>query len=392
MTYQLITQSQQLAEFCQQASRVQAIAVDTEFVRTRTLYPQLGLIQIYDGTDLVLVDTLAVSDMSPLIALLSNPDVLKVMHACSEDMEAFISQLQVVPSPVFDSQFAACLLGLGNNLGYAALVEKQLGVQLDKGESRTDWLARPLREQQLVYAANDVDYLLQLYPELARQCQAKGCFDWVLQDSAQLAVKKQHSLPPEFAYLAIKNNWKLQGRNLYALKLLASWRLQMARSKDAALNFVVREQNLVEVAMRLPDQKGGLYAISSMTPIEIRKHGQKLLELVQQAKQAPVECYPPRVLRLVDFATYKKVSSRIREHCLALAGQYTIPVEILASKKQVGQLLKWLWLDQDETRASGLLPDLLVSWRGSLLISDLSNLLSIDINAKIQAQSTPVSE
>ena len=166
MQYNFITSNQALADFCQQASQAEAIAVDTEFVRTRTLYPQLGLIQIYDGKQLVLVDPLSIDDFSSLTELLTNPNVVKILHSCSEDLETFWHAFKVMPSPIFDSQFAASIVGMGPALGYAKLVEIMLDVIVDKGESRTDWLARPLRDEQCDYAAKDVLYLFQLYPEL----------------------------------------------------------------------------------------------------------------------------------------------------------------------------------------------------------------------------------
>ncbi|MEP2603560.1 MAG: ribonuclease D, partial [Paraglaciecola sp.] len=178
MQYTFITDTQALNDFCLQASKEQAIAVDTEFVRTRTLYPKLGLIQIYDGKQLVLVDPLSIDDFSSLQSLLTNPKVVKVLHSCSEDLEAFWHALKVVPAPIFDSQFAASIVGMGPALGYAKLVEMMLGVVVDKGESRTDWIARPLSEQQCAYAANDVLYLFQLYPELKSKVEQQQKLPW----------------------------------------------------------------------------------------------------------------------------------------------------------------------------------------------------------------------
>ncbi|MFT6952307.1 MAG: ribonuclease D, partial [Paraglaciecola sp.] len=130
MQYTLITTNEALQMFCNQAAKVQAIAVDTEFVRTRTLYPQLGLIQIYDGQQIVLIDPLAISDFTPLKTLLTDPQVVKIMHSCSEDLETFWYALQVIPQPLFDSQFAAALVGMGPSLGYAKLVDVMLGVHV----------------------------------------------------------------------------------------------------------------------------------------------------------------------------------------------------------------------------------------------------------------------
>lgn len=377
MDYQLITDSAALRNFCQQAVTCDYIAVDTEFVRTRTLTPQIGLVQIYDGRALVLIDPLSIDDLSPLAALLQHPTVVKVLHSCSEDIETFIAALDIVPQPIYDTQFAAGLQNMGNSLGYAALVEKMLSVSIDKGESRTDWLARPLSQQQLGYAANDVLYLYQLYPQLRAASDKRCQSDWVTQELSALSNKKRAKLATEYAYLSFKNNWKLQGRSLYCLKMLGKWRAELAKAQDKALNFVVKEQNLFEVARLLPNGKQALREIHTLHPMEIRKHGDDLLALVALAKNASEADFPPPVERVTHFSGYKSSMAAIRECCLRVAEQQNIPVEILGSKKQAHQLLKWLWFDMDETRLSGLRPDLISGWRAALLADPLLKALNI---------------
>ncbi|MDO6694680.1 ribonuclease D [Aliiglaciecola sp. 3_MG-2023] len=367
MQYTLITSFEALQSFCDQASNASAIAVDTEFVRTRTLYPKLGLIQVFDGVSLVLIDPLEIDDLSPLVDLFANPDVVKVLHSCSEDLETFWHSLKVIPTPIFDSQFAACLLNMGATLGYANLIELMLDIKLDKGESRTDWIARPLSKEQCQYAANDVLYLLQIYPQLSEQIAALGRTEWIYQEMRQLALKKSINLPAELAYLNIKNNWKLSGISLYLLKILAKWRIEQARIRDLALNFVVRESNLVEVARTLPSHKGAIFAIDGMTPQEARIHSEALLSLVEEAKLAPVEVYPPPVERLITHKGFKKASAEIRALCQLKADELEIPVEVIGSKKQIQQLLKYHWHQQDELREMGLKPDLMQGWREELL-------------------------
>ena len=232
MDYELVTTYRDLKTVCDAASQCEAIALDTEFVRTRTLTPQLGLLQLYDGKQLVLIDPLAIDDMTPFVRLLENPAVIKVLHSCSEDLEAFLAAFDTLPEPVFDTQFAAAVLGLGPSLGYARLVEELSGVALDKGESRTDWLARPLSANQLVYAANDVLYLLPVYHQLNERMAECGKTQWVFDEIAALGLKKKSQLPLAFAYLPVKNNWKLNSQQLTVLQHLAAWRLGTARQKD----------------------------------------------------------------------------------------------------------------------------------------------------------------
>jgi ribonuclease D len=383
MQYNFITSNQALADFCQQASQVEAIAVDTEFVRTRTLYPQLGLIQIYDGKQCVLVDPLAIDDFSSLTELLTNPNVVKVLHSCSEDLETFWHAFKVMPSPIFDSQFAASIVGMGPALGYAKLVEIMLDVVVDKGESRTDWLARPLRVEQCDYAAKDVLYLFQLYPELKARVEDQNKLSWVHAEIAHLSAKKQALIPLDSVYLTIKNNWKLSNKAVLILKKLAAWRTSTARLRDMALNFVVREENLVSIAMLQPSSKNELRAIQGMNSHEVRIHGDALLAIVADCQKVREEDYPPMIKRLNDIDNYKNTTASVKKLCISIAEKYAIPPELVGSKKQINQLLKWCWFNKDETRDMGLQPDLLSSWRRALFVNELVNIETLNLSSEL---------
>lgn len=380
MPYTFVTTNSQLADFCQQASQVPAIAVDTEFVRTRTLYPQLGLIQIYDGRQLVLVDPLEITDFAPLNRLLTNPDVVKILHSCSEDLETFWHAFKIMPEPIFDTQFAASAVGLGVSLGYAKLVELMLDIQVDKGESRTDWLARPLRIEQCDYAAKDVLYLFELYPELRRQTEEQDKLSWVYSEMHSLARKKQTKIPLNMIYLGFKHNWQLSGKSLYVLQQLAAWRTETARKRDLALNFVVREQHLLEVARRQPMNMQELNSVSGLTPHEVRIHGQAMLDIVSASDSVATEQYPPRVERLTDFAEYKKTVAALKDVSTAVAENYGVPIELVGSKKQLNQLIKWCWFKQDETREMGLTPDLIDGWRKSCFYPQLLKIAALRLD------------
>ncbi|MBJ2137361.1 ribonuclease D [Paraglaciecola chathamensis] len=384
MQYISITTNETLNAYCAQLAKAEAIAVDTEFVRTRTLYPKLGLIQIYDGQQIALIDPLEISDFSALKAILTDENIVKVLHSCSEDIETFICALDIVPKPIFDSQFAAAIVGMGASLGYAKLVEVMLDIQVDKGESRTDWLARPLSPEQCRYAAYDVLYLYQLYPTLRDKARTQGRQAWVFAEMDNLSRKKLSQIPYELLYLNIKNNWHVKGKSLYVLQQLAAWRAKEAQQRDLALNFVVRETNLVEVAKKLPTSKNALHQISGLTPQEIRINGQAMLDIVAAAEQVDAAQYPQPVERLVDFSRFKKVAAAVRQVCLQTAEKLDVPVELIGSKKQINQLIKWSWFNEDDTRAQGLLPDLLEGWRGEHLRDALSNVDGLNIVAAIK--------
>ena len=343
----------------------------------------MGLIQIYDGKQCVLVDPLAIDDFSSLTELLTNPNVVKVLHSCSEDLETFWHAFKVMPSPIFDSQFAASIVGMGPALGYAKLVEIMLDVIVDKGESRTDWLARPLRDEQCDYAAKDVLYLFQLYPELKARVEAQNKLSWVFAEIAHLSAKKQTSIPLDSVYLTIKNNWKLSNKAVFILKKLAAWRISTARLRDMALNFVVREENLVSIAMLQPSSKNELRAIQGMNSHEVRIHGDVLLAIVADCQKVSEETYPPMVKRLNDIENYKNTVASVKKLCISIAEKYDIPPELVGSKKQINQLLKWCWFNQDETRDMGLQPDLLSSWRRALFVNELVKIEALNLSSEL---------
>lgn len=370
MNYTLITDENALTALCKQARETKAVAIDTEFVRTKTLTPQLGLLQLFDGEQLALIDPLAIDDMSSFVALMQDQSVVKVLHSCSEDLETFLTAFGCIPSPVFDTQVAASILGLGATLGYAKLVELLCDKHLDKGESRTDWLARPLREAQLHYAANDVLYLLPAYNLLAERIQQVHKYDWVVQEIAGLAEKKRASIAPEFAYLQLKNTWRLNVEQLTVFRHLAAWRLSVARQKNIALNFVVRESQLFDIATKMPNSRSALSNLG-LPPQTFRRYADTLLGLVQEARtlfeDAPPHLRLTRIKRLIDFPEYKKTMSAIKAVCADVAQQYEVGEDVIASKKQINQVLKWQWFDNDEYRAQGLSPDLVSGWRAALL-------------------------
>ncbi|BDX06066.1 ribonuclease D [Planctobacterium marinum] len=372
MEFQIISENGELATYCQQSKGVEFISLDTEFVRTKTWYPQCGLIQINNGKQIVLVDPLTVSDWSPLVEILIDPDVVKVLHSPSEDFEVFYRLLGVYPAPIFDTQFAACLVGLGNTLGYAKLIQDLLGVEVDKGESRTDWLRRPLSATQLQYAAYDVLYLHQVYPILKEKIVAIERFDWVLQEMESLANRKRANLQPQHRYLLVKNNWQLQPRCLAVLQDLAAWRYQTAVEQDLAANFVIKETAMLEIAKRVPKSLSKLAALNVLSGKELRIHGERIIEIVLQSSQRDEEDLPPKVRRLMDIKAYKKISQSIRNECLTIAEELNIAPEVLASKKQINQFLKYLWFDTEECKLQGVKPDLCCGWRYELLADVLS--------------------
>ncbi|PXA74698.1 MULTISPECIES: ribonuclease D [Vibrio] len=371
MNYQIINQQHELQRVCALARQADVVMLDTEFVRTRTFFPQLGLIQLFDGETLSLIDPLAMVDMAPFIELLQDVSVLKVLHACGEDLEVFHNSLGCVPFPMVDTQLMAAFIGYGLSTGFAALANDLLNVELDKSESRTDWLARPLSEKQLEYAAADVFYLLPMYEQLLDKVTQAGWWDAVLQESQLQVEKRTRMFDAQLAYLEIKGAWQLKPKELAILKPLATWRYQQAVKRDLALNFVIREHDLLTIA-RLALSSPKQMEEAGIDPHVIRRHSDAIATIVKQAKQTPVESYPAAIVPLMDYPGYKQLFKKLKDEVKMVSQTSGLASEFLASKKQLNQLVSWVWNQQ---REPDHLPDLMQNWRLPLLGERLNKLI-----------------
>lgn len=354
--YQWVETDQQLEDICLTARKHAIVALDTEFIRTRTYYAKLGLIQLFDGDCVSLIDPLNITDFSPFVALLADTNVMKVFHACSEDLDVLQHYFQQRPTPMLDTQVMAGFAGIGVSLGFAKLVQHYLGVELDKGASRTDWLARPLSDVQLQYAAADVYYLLPMFTRLAEELAKTRWQNAVKEECDALLQKTTKIADADTAYKHIGNAWQLVPQQLAVLQLLAKWREEEAKKRDVALNFIVKEQSLWQIAKQQPKHTSTL--LEFMHPNEVRIHGKKLLLLVEQGRAISPENYPPKIERLIDEVGYKSTLKKL-QHKLAEIQPTDLAPELLASKRQLNQLFKWFKKGQPKDK----MPELLTGWR-----------------------------
>lgn len=366
----MIVDDAALKTACDAARSVPAVALDTEFVRTRTYYPQLGLIQMFDGADVVLIDPLNISDWSPFRDLLVDRSVTKFLHAGSEDLEVFLNAFGVMPDPLIDTQILAAFCGRPMSWGFAAMVGAFTGVALDKSESRTDWLARPLTARQCDYAAADVWYLLPIAHQLLAEADSSGCLPAALDECNLMKQRRQEVIAPADAWRDITNAWQLRTRQLACLQLLAEWRLRKARDRDMAVNFVIREEHLWSVARYLPGSLGELDSLG-LSGSEIRFHGKTLLALVEKAKSLPEEALPEPILNLIDMPGYRKAFKEIKALVQEVSKDSGVSAELLASRRQINQLLNAHWQLKPQTAPA----ELISGWRGALMAQALTKLL-----------------
>lgn len=371
----LVTQDHELSELCSRVAQKSVIALDTEFVRVSSYRPKLGLIQVYDGEQVYLIDPLQMTDFSPFVDLLKNHHVIKVLHACSEDLVVFLQYFNQLPEPMLDTQIMVRFLGQPQATGLATLILQYLSVEIDKGATRTNWLKRPLSDIQLQYAAADVWYLLPLYWRLAEELQATPWSAAAREDCAlalQKACKMQEK-DPETAYLDIPNAWKLTPPELARLKLLAKWRLILGQTRDLALPLIVKSENLWKAARYNPKNSSEMLALG-FSENEVRIRGKKILQILTQARRIAPNDYPDRIIRVMEDCRYKQAIKLLSEK-LKLFTPPGLNSELVASKRSLEELLSWTWLKkQDQSH----LPELLQGWRKEI------GLRLIDIVNKVE--------
>lgn len=366
LAFEYIKDDASLTALVQQYRQCNLLVLDTEFVRTRTYYARLGLIQAYDGKTLALIDPVAVSNLSEFWALLTQPEITTVLHSCSEDLEVFARNGNCQPIKLFDSQIAASLCGFGHGLGYGKLVEQTLEITLDKGESRTDWMKRPLSEAQLNYAANDVYYLYNLYPQLLEKLEEQGRLDWVFEEGERMTAGRLTPPDAEQAYLRVKNAFQLSSRQLAFLKVLAQWRLKRAITRDLAVGFVVKDHALIALAKKQPKNSQDLFKMTELTEQEKRIHGKDILALLETADVDN----PPKTIDVIALKTGYKTSFKAIKNCLvAISEAQLVPIELLGSKRHIHEYLQWLWDGK-----VGTSPLLLTGWRKALVETELAKL------------------
>jgi len=260
------------------------LALDTEFMRERSYRPQLCLIQLADATQQVCVDPLRIEDLKPLGAQLADARQLKLVHAAAQDLEVLHQRLGILPAPLFDTQLAATLCGLGEQMGYANLIERLLGVVLDKSSSRTDWSQRPLTPEQYRYALDDVRYLPEAYELLSENLNALGRAMWMREDCAAQLDPARWTVEPLDAWRRVKA-WQRVPKSAFSrLRQLAAWREQQAQARDLPRRWVMDDDSLLRLVNRPPRSLKALQH-GGVLPPQFFPEAEMLMVVLAQAEQ-----------------------------------------------------------------------------------------------------------
>jgi ribonuclease D len=366
--YHWVGSNEALNLACQRWQIAPVLALDTEFVRTETFFAKLGLIQVGLEGEVWLIDPLAIDDWQTFAAVLENPGIIKVFHSLSEDAEVLFNGTGAQVSPVFDTQIAAALLGNDLQMGFARAVEAELGEVIPKDATRSNWVLRPLGEEQCQYAAADVFWLERLYERYAPVLKAGNRFDWVLEDSQRAALD---SFPPEpeVYYLKLRGAWKLKGARLHCLQQLAQWREQQAREKDVNRSRILSDAEIIQIAQAMPAQRNAFASLKGMHPRKTRQYADDVVDIVRRCSESSRELWPERLagpLPVDQAELYKSV----KELIAVLARQESVPPEVLARRKPLEQLVR-----SGSYTGDYQWPEMMTGWRKPLIVAPLTRLL-----------------
>ncbi|MBP6514372.1 MAG: ribonuclease D [Steroidobacteraceae bacterium] len=346
--YLLIDQPAALPEALACLEPATQVALDTEFMRERTYYAGLCLVQLAVGPTVLVVDPLQVEDLSALLALLAAASREKVLHAARQDLEVLFPLTGAPLAPVFDTQVAAALLGLPAQVGYGDLVNRVLGVALEKGHARTDWSLRPLKAAQLTYAADDVRYLTPLRDELAARLDAAGRLHWLVEEMRGFEDPSLYRTEPELAWRRLKGLERLTPLQHATARALARWREERAMRRNLPRGWILPDDAIRELARDRPRSAAGLGQVASVPGGALAKLGDEMLEVIASAAPEAVdERGPPEDRPTPEQSATLK---RLQQTLVTLAAQLEISAEVLATRRDLAAMMRG---DRDVAPLSG---------------------------------------
>ncbi|MGY6626815.1 ribonuclease D [Acinetobacter johnsonii] len=367
--FQFIQQQQDLTPVLEKMDRNEVYGLDTEFIKVDTLWPKLGVFQINVENNVYLLDgtTLDLTEFwNKLFRAQQN-----VFHACSEDIDLIYHYAQhKTLNNVFDTQVGMSFLGHGLQVSYQNALKQMLDVDIDKGETRSNWLARPLSPAQLSYAANDVLYLMNLSEKVKQELDSKSLLNFALEDCQHLTQEIATETPLHLLYQDI-GNYRHSRRQLMQLQQLAVWREHMVKALNTPRSFILKNSSMIELVEKNPKNAFQLSGVKDIRQNVVREHGKTILDLV---KFLPEQAdWPLRMARPIRHSS-KDVGEKIDHLIQNVVNETSIPKEVLMRKKWMNALHQHVVFHNDEQD----LPDYLLGWRYDLLTQPLIQLLRRD--------------
>lgn len=341
------------------------LAVDTEFMREKTFWARLCLVQVATDSVCAIIDPLAIPDLSPLWGVMTDPATVKVMHAGSQDLEIFWRDMGQTVRPVFDTQIAATIAGFPQQVGYGALIKELLGITLDKSDTFTDWARRPLSDTQVEYALNDVRYLPEAYRLLRERLESHDRLSWLEADFSRLEDPATYDIDPEQMFRRLKKLSSLSRRQLGVLQKVAAWREREARRRDIPRRWVMGDDSLVEIARRSPTTREQLLAVRGVADKMQKSAYAGVLEAVVQGVSMSEEELPRIDKRRRKPADIDGAVDLMAALVRLRAKQHDVAVPLLASRDDLEHLAGG---DREDSA-------LLQGWRWEIIGEELLELL-----------------
>ncbi len=339
MEFRVLTTTQELISFCKASHNVDWLALDTEFIREKTYYPNLCLVQIASERDIVCIDTIAINDLSPLRELLYQPSITKIFHSASQDLEIFVNLFNSVPKPMFDTQIAASLLGYGDQVSYAHLVNEICGIELDKSLSRTNWEYRPLSKKEIRYAVDDVKYLAKVYLYLKDKLSENERNHWVEFECNTLSALEKYKVDAKKIWKTVKGAGKLEPHQLIILKQLAQWREHQAIAENKPRRWILSDKVLRNLSIKQPRDFNSLQQIEGLYS-EHAAYAKTLLDEIKFAQTLPEEDWPKASLISPLSNEQRKLVKQAQSLIRERAEELNLSPSMLATRSVVEKLIR----------------------------------------------------
>ncbi len=338
-TPQMITTSDGLAALCARLSSEAVVTVDTEFMRERTYWPELCVVQLAGEHEVAVIDAIAPGlDLAPLGALMARTDVQKVFHAARQDVEIFLQMFDAVPTPLFDTQVAAMVAGFGDQVGYDSLVGALTGGQIDKAHRFTDWSARPLSAAQIAYAAADVTWLRLVYEKLVAKLESEGRLAWVSEEMAALAEPSTYRADPETMWERLRprtNNRRMLG----LLRGICAWREREAQRVNIPRQRLLKDEALLEIAATAPTNADALARVRGISKgFAEGKSGAGLIAAIAEAQALPEDALPEPPKSKDGPRPSPALVSLLKVLLAAKAEEHHVAPKLLASSEEIDRL------------------------------------------------------
>ena len=336
------------------------LGIDTEFVRERTYRAELGLVQISDGETAWLLDPLAIKSYDPLLRMMENPGILKLLHSGSEDMEVLLNAIGAVPEPLVDTQIACAVLGQPLQLGYHHALKWLFDVDIDKDQTRSNWCKRPLNERQLHYAAMDVVLLPEMLLTLRPKLEDAGRWPWLEEEVTRMRSNALEAVDPEYAYMRFSAIGRMGNDTLQALKYLARWRERVADERNRARGFVISDSTLLQLARVKPATAQQLRDINDIHPVALSLYEGTLLQLISDAAEdkTPVEKFEQ-----LDERQRQQLKD-MRSIVQSRSDELGVDPALLASRRELEKLIRAL-------ATESLIPERFLGWRKEIITDQI---------------------